>query len=39
MYYDLIYTRCRHGVDILRSGQPILSDGFKVYACCSDLYI
>ncbi len=38
MYYDLIYTRCRHGVDILRSGQPILSDGFKVYACCSDLY-
>lgn len=38
MYYDLIYTRCRHGVDILRSGQPILSDGFKVYACSSDLY-
>lgn len=38
MYYDLIYTRCRHGVDILRLGQPILSDGFKVFSCSSALY-
>lgn len=38
MYYDLIYTRCRHGVDILRTGQSILSDGFKVYACSSAIY-
>lgn len=38
MFYDLIYTRCRHGVDILRAGQPILSDGFKVYACSSAIY-
>lgn len=38
MYYDLIYTRCRRGVDILRSGQPMLSDGFKVYSCSSSLY-
>ena len=38
MFYDLIYTRCRHGVDILRSGQAVLSDGFKVYACSSAIY-
>ena len=38
MYYDLVYTRCRHGVDILRLGQPILSDGFKVFSCSSALY-
>lgn len=38
MYYDLIYTRCRHGIDILRSGQPILNDGFKIYTCSSELY-
>lgn len=38
MFYDLIYTRCRHGVDILRSGQAILSDGFKVYSCSSAIY-
>lgn len=38
MFYDLVYTRCRHGVDIQRGGQPVLSDGFKVYSCCSDIY-
>lgn len=38
MFYDLIYTRCRRGVDILRNGQPVLSDGFKVYSCSSDIY-
>lgn len=38
MYYDLIYTRCRYGVDILHSGQPIRNDGFKIYACSSILY-
>ncbi len=36
MYSELIYTRCRHGIDIL-SGRPISSDGFKVYSCSSSL--
>jgi len=38
MYYDIVYTRCRHGIDILHGGQPILTDGFKVYSCSSELY-
>lgn len=33
MFYELIYTRCRQGMDILKKGQPISSDGYKVYAC------
>lgn len=37
MYYELIYTRCRQGTDILKSGRPILSDGFKVYSCSQKL--
>jgi hypothetical protein len=31
--FELIYTRCRQGVDILKEGRPITSDGFKVYSC------
>jgi hypothetical protein len=37
MFSELIYTRCRQGVDILRDGKPITSDGFKVYSCTKDL--
>ena len=37
MYSELIYTRCRQGIDILKSGRPILSDGFKVYSCSEDI--
>jgi hypothetical protein len=37
MYSELIYTRCRQGIDILKSGRPISSDGFKVYSCTSSL--
>jgi len=36
MYAELIYTRCRNGIDILK-GRPITSDGYKVYACSSSL--
>ena len=37
MYYDLIFTRCRQGIDILKGGRPITSDGYKVYACTPSL--
>ena len=33
MYSELIYTRCRQGIDILKEGRPITSDGYKVYSC------
>jgi len=33
MFYELIYTRCKQGMDILRKGQAISSEGYKVYAC------
>ena len=37
MFYELIYTRCRQGIDILRKGQNISSDGYKVYTCTPEL--
>ena len=37
MYSELIYTRCRQGIDILKGGRPVLSDGFKVYSCSKDI--
>lgn len=37
MYSELIYTRCRQGIDILKNGRPVLSDGFKVYSCSKDI--
>jgi len=33
MFYELIYTRCRQGIDITRKGSQISSDGYKVYSC------
>ena len=33
MFYELIYTRCRQGIDITKKGQQITIDGFKVYSC------
>ena len=33
MYYDLIYTRCGEGINIVNGGSPIKSAGFKVYSC------
>ena len=37
MFSELIYTRCRQGIDILKAGRPITSDGFKVYSCTPSL--
>jgi hypothetical protein len=37
MFFELIYTRCRQGIDLLRKGQTISNDGYKVYACSSAL--
>jgi len=37
MYSELIYTRCRQGIDILREGRTITSDGYKVYSCTSSV--
>jgi len=37
MYSELIYTRCRQGIDILKEGRAITSDGYKVYSCTSSL--
>lgn len=36
MFYELIYTRCQNGIDIL-SGKPLTSEGYKVYACSPEL--
>jgi hypothetical protein len=33
MFYELIYTRCRQGIDITQKGRQISSDGYKVYSC------
>jgi hypothetical protein len=38
MFYELIYTRCRQGIDINKRGHPISSDGYKVYSCSSALF-
>jgi len=37
MYAELIYTRCRQGIDMLNNGRPITSDGYKVYSCTSSI--
>lgn len=37
MFSELIYTRCRQGIDILRGGRTIASDGFKVYSCSDNI--
>ena len=29
MFSELIYTRCRQGIDILKGGRTISSDGLK----------
>jgi len=33
MFSELIYTRCRQGIDITQKGRQITSDGYKVYSC------
>jgi len=33
MFYELIYTRCRQGMDITQQGRQISGDGYKVYSC------
>jgi hypothetical protein len=33
MFYELIYTRCRQGIDITKNGHQISGDGYKVYSC------
>ena len=37
MFYELIYTRCKQGMDILRKGQVISGEGYKVYSCSPEL--
>jgi len=37
MFYELIHTRCRNGVDILKKGAKISSDGYKVYSCSPEV--
>jgi len=33
MFNELIYTRCRQGMDITQKGRQISGDGYKVYSC------
>jgi len=33
MFSELIYTRCRQGMDITKKGHQISGDGYKVYSC------
>lgn len=37
MFYELISTRCKNGLDIL-AGKPINREGYKVYSCSSEIY-
>ena len=37
MYSELIYTRCREGINILKGRSPIKPDGFKVYSCSENI--
>ena len=37
MFNELIYTRCREGISILRGGQPETKDGLKAYSCSPEL--
>jgi hypothetical protein len=37
MFYESIYTRCRKGIDLLKKGAKITSDGYKVYSCSAEL--
>jgi len=32
-FSELIYTRCRQGMDITKKGHQISGDGYKVYSC------
>ena len=38
MFYELIYTRCKNGVDVLRNGSPMTNEGYKVYSCSPEIY-
>jgi hypothetical protein len=37
MFFEVIYTRCRQGTDILRKGQSLTSDGYKIYSCTPEV--
>ena len=37
MYYELIYTRCGQGIDLMKKGESIPTEGYKVYACSPEL--
>ena len=37
MFSELIYTRCRQGIDILKGGKPITTEGYKVFSCTPSL--
>ena len=38
MFYELIYTRCKNGVDVLHNGAPMSNEGYKVYSCSPEIY-
>lgn len=37
MFYELVYTRCRYGVDVLKGKASAPTEGYKVYGCSSAL--
>lgn len=37
MYYELVYTRCGEGIDIIKGGIPVKNSGFKVYSCSNEV--
>ena len=37
MFYELIYTRCGSGIDILKKGHQQTGEGFKVYSCSPEI--
>lgn len=37
MYSELIYTRCREGIDILKGRSPVRNSGFKVFSCSENI--
>lgn len=37
MFYEVIYTRCGYGMDLLKKGQPVNGEGYKVYNASQEL--
>ena len=37
-FAEIIFTRCRNGIDLRAQGRPQIKDGFQVYSCTPSLF-